>query len=185
MEAGRREVERIESMLMNAMKKASLHGTVVGRVSRYSAVVVGRGEEVEILVEPEVYFTSSAVQRVGEYLAVVDPKTERLILLRVTSIERADQLALLNVGMPLSGYDSGVNPAGLMTITKIRAQRVTEVSPDRPEEPVPATLSIEPQSPVIDPKPEVIRKALALSSEPGPIMGSLATPSGPVSYTHL
>ncbi|MCS7106571.1 MAG: ATP-binding protein [Acidilobaceae archaeon] len=174
----REEVENVGRMLEEAMKRAAQHGKLVGRVSRYSAVIVGKGEEVEILVEPEVYFSSPAVQRVGEYLAVVDPKTKRLVLLRITAIERADQLALLNISIPPSSFDSSLQPAGLLTTTKIRAQMVAEVGMEGNEEPVPATLSIEPQSPVIDPSPEVIRKALALSSEPGPIMGSLATPSG-------
>ncbi|MEN2999123.1 MAG: ATP-binding protein [Acidilobaceae archaeon] len=174
----RDELEKVADMLRRAMARAAQHGTLVGRVSRYSAVVVGKGEEVELLVEPEVYFSSPAVQRVGEYLGVVDPKTGRLVLLRVTAIERADQLALLNVSAPPSSFDSTPQPAGLMTTAKIRAQRLIEIGLEGEEEPVPASLSIEPQSPVIDPSTEVLRKALSLSSEPGPVMGALATPSG-------
>ncbi|MEM1685580.1 MAG: ATP-binding protein [Acidilobaceae archaeon] len=173
-------VNSIARMLEESYDHAKQYGDIIGRVSRYSKVIVSEYGEVEFDVEPSIYYSQApkAIHRIGEYIVIVDPKTKRLVLLRVTAIERADTLAILSVEPPVSGFTNSIEPSGLLTITKIKAKALLEVDPESGEEPVPATISIEPQSPVIDPKPEVLARLLALKDEPGPILGSLATPSG-------
>ncbi|MDM7274745.1 MAG: ATP-binding protein [Thermoprotei archaeon] len=172
--------ERVARLLEGAYSKALKYGDVIGRVSRYSSVKVDERGVIEFEVEPEIYYSSSgkAIHRVGEYVAVVEPKTGKLILLRIMSIERRDELAVLGLEPPVSGYESRPEPAGLLTTTRIKARALLELDPEKSEEPVPATLSIEPQSPVIDPKPGVLARLLDLKDDPGPVIGSLATPSG-------
>lgn len=171
---------KVSKLLEEAYSKALSYGEIVGRVSRYSSVEVDERGVIEFEVEPDVYYSSrgGALHRIGEYVAIVEPKTGRLILLRIISIERRDELAVLNLEPPISGYESKLEPTGLLTTTKVRAKALLELDPESDMEPVPATLGIEPQSPVINPKPEVLARLLDLKDEPGPVIGSLATPSG-------
>ncbi|MEM0496755.1 MAG: hypothetical protein QXR22_00935, partial [Acidilobaceae archaeon] len=146
-------VNSIARMLEESYDHAKQYGDIIGRVSRYSKVIVSEYGEVEFDVEPSIYYSQApkAIHRIGEYIVIVDPKTKRLVLLRVTAIERADTLAILSVEPPVSGFTNSIEPSGLLTITKIKAKALLEVDPESGEEPVPATISIEPQSPVIDP----------------------------------
>ena len=173
-------LDTVSRLLEQAYSKASRYGDVVGRISRYSRVEVSEEGLVEFDVEPEVYYSERgrAVQRIGEYVAVVEPKSGRLVLLRIVAIERRDELAVIGVEPPLSSYEFKPEPSGLLTTTRVKAKVLLELDPEVDSEPVPATIGLEPQSPVIDPKPEVLAKLLGLRSERGPIIGSLATPSG-------
>ncbi len=173
-------LDTVSRLLEQAYSRASRYGDVVGRISRYSRVEVSEEGLVEFDVEPEVYYSErgGAVQRIGEYVAVVEPKSGRLVLLRIVAIERRDELAVIGVEPPLSSYEFKPEPSGLLTTTRVKARILLELDPEVDSEPVPATIGLEPQSPVIDPKPEVLAKLLGLRSERGPIIGSLATPSG-------
>jgi DNA helicase HerA-like ATPase len=173
-------LDTVSRLLEQAYSKASRYGDVVGRISRYSRVEVSEEGLVEFDVEPEVYYSErgGAVQRIGEYVAVVEPKSGRLVLLRIVAIERRDELAVIGVEPPLSSYEFKPEPSGLLTTTRVKARILLELDPEVDSEPVPATIGLEPQSPVIDPKPEVLAKLLGLRSERGPVIGSLATPSG-------
>ena len=173
-------LDTVSRLLEQAYSRASRYGDVVGRISRYSRVEVSEEGLVEFDVEPEVYYSErgGAVQRIGEYVAVVEPKSGRLVLLRIVAIERRDELAVIGVEPPLSSYEFKPEPSGLLTTTRVKARILLELDPEVDSEPVPATIGLEPQSPVIDPKPEVLAKLLGLRSERGPVIGSLATPSG-------
>ncbi len=173
-------LDTVSRLLEQAYSRASRYGDVVGRISRYSRVEVSEEGLVEFDVEPEVYYSErgGAVQRIGEYVAVVEPKSGRLVLLRIVAIKRRDELAVIGVEPPLSSYEFKPEPSGLLTTTKVKARILLELDPEVDSEPVPATIGLEPQSPVIDPKPEVLAKLLGLRSERGPVIGSLATPSG-------
>ncbi len=169
-------VERLERGLRSAYERASSIGVVVGSISRYGEVRVQHGARVEFEVDPEVYYSESpgSLHRVGDYLAVVDPKWGHVALMRVVEIVRRDELAELGVEPPISGYQQGLEPRGLMTRTTIVGELLVEMDPETGEV-VPATTSIEPQSPVVDPKPEVLARLLDLPAEGIPL-GALATP---------
>jgi Predicted ATPase len=170
----------VSKLLEQAYAKASRYGDIIGRISRYSKIEVSEEGLVEFEVEPEVYYSGKGkvAQRIGEYVAVVEPKSGKIVLLRVVAIERRDELALIGVEPPLSSYEFKPEPSGLLTTTRVRAKVLLELDPESDSEPVPATIGLEPQSPVIDPKPELLSRLLGLRDERGPIIGSLATPSG-------
>jgi DNA helicase HerA-like ATPase len=169
-------VERLEAGLRRAYERASAIGRLVGAVSRYGEVRVQHGAKVEFEVDPEVYYSEgpSSLHRVGDYLAVVDPKWGHVALVRVVEIVRRDELAELGVEPPVSGYHPSLEPRGLLTRTTIIGELLVEMDPETGEV-VPATTSIEPQSPVVDPKPEVLARLLDLPQDGVPL-GALSTP---------
>jgi len=169
-------VERLEAGLRGAYERASSIGSLVGTVSRYGEVRVQHGARVEFEVDPEVYYSSSpsSLHRVGDYLAVVDPKWGHVTLVRVVEIVRRDELAELGVEPPVSGYHQSLEPRGLLTRTTIIGELLVEMDPETGEI-VPATTSIEPQAPVVDPKPDVLARLLDLPQEGVPL-GALSTP---------
>ncbi len=171
-------VERLEEAIRSAYEMASRLGTVVGSVSRYGEVRVQSGARVEFEVDPEVYFSErpSALHRVGDYLAVVDPKWGHIVLLRVAEIVRRDELAELGVEPPISSYTTDPDPQGLLTRTTIVGELLVELDPETGTV-APAATSIEPQAPVVDPEPGVLARLLDLPEEGVPL-GSLATPGG-------
>jgi DNA helicase HerA-like ATPase len=169
-------LERLEEGLRAAYERASRLGRIVGAVSRYGEVRVQAGARVEFEVDPEVYFSESpsALHRVGDYLAVVDPKWGHIALLRVAEVVRRDELAELGVEPPVSGYTSAPEPRGLLTRTTIVGELLVELDPETGTV-APATTSIEPQSPVVDPDPSVLARLLDLPEEGVPL-GALSTP---------
>ncbi|MEB2836955.1 MAG: ATP-binding protein, partial [Desulfurococcales archaeon] len=169
-------LDRLERGLRGAYERASSLGVIVGSVSRYGEVRVQHGARVEFEVDPEVYYSGgpSSLHRVGDYLVVVDPKWGHAALLRVVEIVRRDELAELGVEPPVSGYQQALEPRGLLTRTTIVGELLVEMDPETGEV-VPATTSIEPQAPVVDPKPEVLARLLDLPAEGVPL-GALATP---------
>lgn len=177
-ESGREVENRVRALLERAYAEAERYGELVGRVSRYSEVKVEEGARVEFELDPNVYYSrhDAPFHRIGDYLTVLDPKTGRLILVRVSSIIRRDELAGLGVEPPLSSYSSTPDPRGLLTRTTVLGELVVEADPEKWEV-RPAVTSIEPQSPVIDPKPEVLERLLDLPKAGIPL-GALATPGG-------
>ena len=177
--AGAADVEaRVRELLENAYRRAGEYGVLVGRVSRYSEVKVEEGARIEFELDPEVYYASldAPYQRIGDYLVVLDPKTGRLVLVRVTSIVRRDELAWLKVEPPMSGYVTTPDPRGLLTRTTVYGELVVEAEPGSWKV-RPAVTSVEPQSPVIDPRPDVLERLMDLPAEGVPL-GALATPGG-------
>ncbi len=168
---------QLQKRLAKAVEHASLHGDLIGRISRYRPVRSGPGERVFIDIDPEVYYgRPGPYHRAGEYLVAVDPKTLSLVLLRITAVERADEAAMLGVEPPVSEYMDDVPDAStLMTTARVEAEPLMEMQPGG--EPRPATISLEPLSPVVDPRPDVLRRLLALP-EAGLVLGALATPGG-------
>ncbi len=167
----------LQKRIARALEEAERHGDIIGRISRYKPVRTGPGERVIVDIDPEVYYgRPGPYHRAGEYLVAVDPKTLSLVLLRVTAVERADEAAMLGVEPPVSEYMDDVPDAStLMTTARVEAEPLMEMQPGG--EPRPATISLEPLSPVVDPRPEVLRKLLALP-EAGLLLGALATPGG-------
>ena len=166
---------RVEEMLSKAYSLAPRYGRIVGRISRFSEVRVGEGSRVEIEVDPGTYYggREAPYHRVGDYLAILDPKTGKLVLARVSAITRQDELAHLGVEPPLSGFTASPNPRSLLTQTTVEAELLVEMDPETGVV-APAATSLEPQSPVIDPEPGVLERLLDLPGEGVPL-GALAT----------
>ncbi len=170
--------------LAEAHREAPRYGRPVGIVSRFSPVEVDSSRaRVVFDVDPSIYFSAldeaNPLYRMGSILAILDPKTLHLISVRVVSITRLDELARIGVEEPLASPVS-VDASTLMTRTKITGEILLEYDPETGSV-IPANLSIEPQSPVIDPYPEVLVKLLGLPPRgEGVVLGALTFNSVPV-----
>ncbi len=166
---------RVSEMLSSAYEMARRYGKVVGRISRFGEVKVEEGAKVEFEIDPQVYYSEkdAPFHKVGDYLAVIDPKNLKVVLVRVSAIVRRDELAQLGLEPPLSSFVNTPDPRGLLTRTVVYGEVVVEMDPESGEV-RPATTSLEPQSPVVDPKPEVLERLLDLPKEGVPL-GALAT----------
>jgi energy-coupling factor transporter ATP-binding protein EcfA2 len=169
----------LEEKARKAVETAVKYGSIVGYVSRYSPVEVDmKNASVAFDIDPSIYFSrlndpSNPLYRMGSILAVIDPKTQHLVSVRIKEIHRLDELARLGVEEPLS---TPLNPdtSTLMTRTKIIGEILLEYDP-KTNSTYPSNLSIEPQSPVIDPEPDVLVKLLGLPGRrEGVILGSLS-----------
>ncbi len=166
---------KVSEMLSSAYEVARKYGKVVGRISRFGEVKVEEGAKVEFEIDPQIYYSEreAPFHRVGDYLAVIDPKNLKVVLVRVSAIVRRDELAQLGLEPPLSSFASTPDPKGLLTRTVVYGEVVVEMDPNNGEV-IPATTSLEPQSPVVDPKPGVLESLLDLPKEGVPL-GALAT----------
>ncbi len=175
--SGGRLPDLVESMAHRSLEAAAEYGIVVGRVSRFHPARVGPGSLIRVEVDPETYYSmpGAGFQRVGDYLVIVDLKGETLVLARVVGVERSDLLSILGAQGIADSAPISPDPLSLATVTIVEVEPVMEASPGR-ESPVPASTAIEPQSPVVDPKPEVLSWLLSLPGE-GVLLGALATPS--------
>ena len=171
-------LSRLPELLRRADEKAGELGIMVGRVSRFHEIRVGPGGRIAVEVDPETYFShaGSPVHRVGDYLVIVDPKG-RLVLARIAEISRSDLLSLVGSHAPADMSLAYTDPSSIATKAILFVEPVMERDWEGVEDPRPATTSIEPQSPVIDPKPEVVQGLLGLPGE-GILLGALATPAG-------
>ncbi|MCE4606875.1 MAG: ATP-binding protein [Desulfurococcales archaeon] len=169
----------LEERTRRAVEEALKYGSIVGYVSRYSPVEVDMSNAVITFdIDPSIYFSrlndpSNPLYRMGSVLAVIDPKTQHLVSVRIKEIHRLDELASLGVEEPLS---TPLNPdtSTLMTRTKIIGEILLEYDPVK-DKTYPSNLSIEPQSPVIDPRPNVLVKLLGLPGYgEGVVLGSLS-----------
>jgi len=175
--------ERIRGLARRAEELAGRLGIVVGRVSRYSPVMVEPGGTLEVEVDPVVYFGGiHPFHRVGDYLVIVDVKGETAVLARVRRVERRDLLSLLASHRPADTGYSSFDPSSLATSTIVHVEPLVEAPAGELAsggriEPVPAVTSIEPQSPVVDPHPRVVERLLSLPGR-GVLLGALAGPGG-------
>lgn len=176
--------EALTSRLEKAYEVARNYGRVVGSVSRWDKASVDADRAVvTFTIDPSQYYRDivegkqdSPLYRTGSVLAIVDPKTLHLVSVRVVSIERPDQLSEARIGV--LHYPTGPDPESLVTRTFVRAELLLEWDP-KSGDAVPANLSIEPQSPVLDPEARYIPALLGLPRE-GLILGSLANNGVPV-----
>ncbi len=166
---------KVSEMLSSAYEVARRYGRIVGRISRFGEVKVEEGAKVEFEIDPQIYYSErdAPFHRIGDYLAVIDPKTLKVVLVRVSAIVRRDELAQLGLEPPLSSFTNLPDPKGLLTRTVVYGEVVVEMDPDSGEV-RPATISLEPQSPVVDPKPDVLERLLDLPRDGVPL-GALAT----------
>ena len=169
----------LEEKTRRAVETALKYGSIIGYVSRYSPVEVDMSNAtITFDIDPSIYFSrlndpSNPLYRMGSILAVIDPKTQHLVSVRIKEIRRLDELASLGVEEPLS---TPLNPdtSTLMTRTKIIGEILLEYDPEK-DKTYPSNLSIEPQSPVIDPQPDVLVKLLGLPGRgEGVVLGSLS-----------
>ncbi|WP_292319093.1 ATP-binding protein [Caldisphaera sp.] len=172
------QANKLEKLLLMSYEEARKDGKIIGKISRYGEVKVEENSEIEFIIDPATYYSDSDApfHKVGDYLVVIDPKDLRKVLIRIKSIIRKDELAAIGLEPPISQIVNSVEPRGLITNTLVKGELVLEMTKDD-KNPRPATKSIEPQSPVVDPNPDILIKLLDLPRE-GITLGALSTPSG-------
>ncbi|MGC9134892.1 MAG: hypothetical protein C0171_04445 [Caldisphaera sp.] len=172
------QANKLEKLLLMSYEEAKKDGKIIGKISRYGEVKVEENSEIEFIIDPATYYSESDApfHKVGDYLVVIDPKDLRKVLIRIKSIIRKDELAAIGLEPPISQIVNSVEPRGLITNTLVKGELVLEMTKDD-KNPRPATKSIEPQSPVVDPNPDILIKLLDLPRE-GITLGALSTPSG-------
>ncbi|MGC9105235.1 MAG: ATP-binding protein [Thermoprotei archaeon] len=141
-------------------------GEVIGKVVRGLPSKVTSDEmTVNVLVPPDVYYKHKSLGRVGTLLGVVDIKTLYFVLLRAVGYERADAASVLYSDTSLVNtaetYED--EPGGLMTNVLIKCEMLTKYDVFNGGPVEAADIVVEPQSPVIIPRGEVIEKALDLN----------------------
>lgn len=173
-------LKTLEDRVQAAIKLAAQYGEIVGYVSRTSPSMINEeGGYVVFDVDPTTYFSNFQVlAQAGSHLGVVDIKTLNLISLRITSVERRDVLAELDLpDMYFSLPHTEVS--GLLTKTRIKAKPLLAFNPETGEV-VASNFVIEPQSPVVLLKdPGAVQAVLGLPTE-GVFVGYVTIGDTPV-----
>ena len=159
-----------EKRIRRALEIAGEVGdVVVGEVSRTQESVVGLSSEVPIEVRPSVYLrVKDLIARVGGVLAAVDIATHRVISLRVREFQRQDYSAQIRAGVT-PPYEAPTDPRGLVAPPVIKAEPLLMFTYDEKRRCLlggeAADLAIEPQSPVVVPRPEYIETLIGISGD--------------------
>lgn len=158
--------------LEKALRDALEYGEIVGFVSRFTPSKADESSHlIQFDVDPYQYFTKfESIATTGTYLAAIDIKSGYVVSLRVKGVERRDLMS--EVGVPdTSGLTPKIDASGLITRARVKAEPLLIWNPETDEVKA-ATCVIEPQSPIIKPKPRILEKILGLPSE-GVVLGSL------------
>jgi hypothetical protein len=156
----------IKNNVERARALAVTLGEIVGKVVRGIPSRVSSDEmTVFVLIPPDVYYKHKSLGRIGTLLGVVDIKTLNFILLRAVGYERADAASVLYSDASLINtaetYED--EPGGLMTNVLVKCEMLTKYDVFNGGPAEAADVVIEPQSPAILPRGEVIEKALDLN----------------------
>ncbi len=155
----------IKNNIERARALAITLGEPVGKVVRGIPSKVTADElTVNVLIPPDVYYKHRSLGKIGTLLGVVDIKTLYFVLLRTIGYERADAASVLYSDSTLvnTTETSEEEPGSLITNVLVKCEMLTkyDVLNGGPVES--ADIVIEPQSPVIIPRPDIIEKALDL-----------------------
>jgi len=156
----------IRDRVQKARTLAITLGTIIGYVARHVPSKLDDEENyVKVVVSPEVYYNYNFIGKLGIILGAIDIKSLYFVLLRVVGYERFDATTILysdNSIATISNADE--EPGSLITNTILKCEMLTKLDPLSSREPEVADIVIEPQSPVIIPKPDLVEKALNLSN---------------------
>jgi len=156
----------IRDRVQKARTLAITLGTIIGYVARHVPSKLDDEENyVKVVVSPEVYYNYNFIGKLGIILGAIDIKSLYFVLLRVVGYERFDATTILysdNSLATISNADE--EPGSLITNTILKCEMLTKLDPLSSREPEVADIVIEPQSPVIIPKPDLVEKALNLSN---------------------
>lgn len=138
---------------------------MIGRISKYIPNRIDQDSlYVNAVVDAETYYTHEYLGRMGILLGAVDIRTLQFILLQVVGYERSDiTSALFNSTDLTPKLVEDDDPGTLIGNVILKCEMLTKLDPLSKEEPTPADMIPEPQSPVIIPYPEIIEKALGIN----------------------
>jgi len=181
-------VEEIEGKIEEARKRAEELGEIVGEISRYEEVTMGSPPKIVASFYPNAYFKhKKLLAAVGNYVGIIDVGTLELVSARVSSIARIDTMAAISsdaksmpsVPIPAPHGLVGKPAANIEPLLALEVK--TEGDNVQLGEGRAARYAIEPQSPIILPKPEILERMLALPSA-GPIFGALTVGEEAIEY---
>ncbi|AWR94628.1 ATP-binding protein [Acidianus brierleyi] len=157
--------DSIKDRMEKARALAITLGDIIGKVSRNMSNKVQENEYiVNIIVDPLTYYKYNFLGKVGIFLGVIDIKTLYFVLLRVIGYERSDVSSYLFDNSTISTIEDEENPGTLINNVIIKCEMLTKVDILSSSDISPGDIIIEPQSPVIIPRSEIIERALGINS---------------------
>jgi DNA helicase HerA-like ATPase len=155
----------IKDRMEKARALAITLGDIIGKVSRNISNKVQENEYiVNVIVDPLTYYKYNFLGKVGIFLGVIDIKTLYFILLRVIGYERSDVSSYLFDNSTISTIEDEENPGTLINNVIIKCEMLTKVDILSSSDIAPGDIIIEPQSPVIIPRAEIIERALGINN---------------------
>ncbi|AHC50663.1 ATPase AAA [Sulfolobus acidocaldarius SUSAZ] len=154
---------KIKDQIEKAKALAITLGDIIGRVSRgIPSKVDENNTQINVVIDPVTYYKYPFLGKIGVLLGAIDIKTLYFVLLRVIGYERSDVSSLLYPDSPIiSNNEIGEEePGSLISNVIIKCEPLTKVNFLESTEPESADLVVEPQSPVILPRAEVIERSL-------------------------
>ncbi len=140
-------------------------GDIIGKVSRNISNKVEENEYiVNVIVDPITYYKYNFLGKVGIFLGVIDIKTLYFVLLRVIGYERSDVSSYLFDNSTISTIEDEENPGTLINNVIIKCEMLTKVDILSSTDVSPGDIIIEPQSPVIIPRSEIIERSLGINN---------------------
>lgn len=157
--------DSIKDRMEKARALAITLGDIIGKVSRNISNKVQENEYiVNIIVDPLTYYKYNYLGKVGIFLGVIDIKTLYFVLLRVIGYERSDVSSYLFDNSAISTIEDEENPGTLINNVIIKCEMLTKVDILSSSDISPGDIVIEPQSPVIIPRSEIIERALGINN---------------------
>lgn len=138
---------------------------MIGRVSKgLPNELDDQNREVSVVVSPETYYDIPFLGRQGVILGAIDIKSLYFVLLRVKGYSRRDASSVL-YGSEVSSIveTAEEEPGSLVTNVVVKCEAMTQLDLLNGGEPEAANVVIEPQSPVIIPKENLVSLALGLN----------------------
>ncbi len=178
MESNESLLEELRERIRNAVDTAreiSVDGRILGRITRVKPVEVVEDKRlvlIEIPFRDYIEYTASGetVVGLGSILGIVNPISKRIVLGEVVGYRREDLLSAMNIPLTTPLEDPSTLQTPLVLSVHLLAE--AEIGANGLGEPQPPITPLEPGSPVIVPRPEVVKKLLGIPRE-GVLLGYL------------
>ncbi len=178
MESSDSLLEELRERIRNAVDTAreiSVDGRILGRITRVKPVEVAEDKRlvlIEIPFRDYIEYTASGetVVGLGSILGIVNPISKRIVLGEVVGYRREDLLSAMNIPLTTPLEDPSTLQTPLVLSVHLLAE--AEIGANGLGEPQPPITPLEPGSPVIVPRPEVVKKLLGIPRE-GVLLGYL------------
>ena len=177
-------VREVGRRLEEAKRMAEALGEVVGEVSRYEQVEMGTPSKIIVSFDPASYFKHKRLlAAVGHYIGIVDVGTLEVVSAQITSVMRVDAMASISSEARNTPISLGPAPHGLVGKPQASIEPLLAFKVEQGElrEGKAARYVVEPQSPAVLPRPDVLEQMLALPRE-GPVFGALTVGEEVIEY---
>jgi len=153
----------IKDRIQKAKALAITLGEIIGKVARSMPNKIDEENNVtNVIVDTTTYYKYPFLGKVGILLGAIDIKSLYFVLLRVVGYERSDASSLLFSESPILSTNETTEeePGSLISNVVIKCEMLTKINVLESTEPEAADIILEPQSPVIIPRPEIIERSL-------------------------